>query len=201
VVLRGWIGRFAASTASIVLMAVIVCGDGPPSTPLRLVDLSGQQIEPLAAIDARAIVFLFTRTDCPISNRYAPEIRRLHEKFAASGVTFWLVYPDPTEPVEAIRRHLEEHEYHLGALRDTRHALVEMTGARVTPEAAVFVPGTAGVRMVYRGRIDDRYVAFGTMRPAPTTRDLEQTLEAAIEGKPMTSRTTVAIGCFISDLR
>jgi hypothetical protein len=198
---HGWAGRLAASVSCIVLAAVIVCGDGSSSAQLGVVDLSGRQVEPLGASDARAVVFLFTRTDCPISNRYAPEVRRLYEKFALSGVTFWLVYPDPAESAEAIRRHIEEYQYPADALRDTQHALVEMTGVRVTPEAAVFVPGKAGARMVYRGRIDDRYVAFGTMRPAPTTHDLEQALEAVIEGKPVTSRTTAAIGCFISDLR
>lgn len=165
---------------------------------MRLLDLSGRRVEPLRAGHAKAIVFLFTRSDCPISNRYAPEIRRLYEKFAPHGVTFWLVYPDPGESAEAIRRHLKEYEYPMGALRDPEHSLVKLTGAKVTPEAAVFM--RAG-KMVYRGRIDDLYVAFGKARRAPTTHDLEQVLEAIFAGKPVTSGTTPAVGCFISDLK
>jgi hypothetical protein len=72
-----------------------------------------------------------------------------------------------------------------------------MTGARVTPEVAVFRPGG---RIVYRGRIDDRYVAFGKMRQVPTTRDLEHVLNALLEGKQVANATTVAIGCFIPEL-
>ena len=192
------INRFSLSVAAILLGAVVVFADEPAATGLQLLDLDGRQIEPLRAKDAKAIVFIFIRTDCPISNRYAPELRRLHEKFAKSGVRFWLVYPDPGETSVIIRNHMKEYEYRLSALRDPEHKLVKMTGAQVTPEAAVFAPGG---RMVYRGRIDDRYVAFGKARPAPTTRDLEQVLEAMLKGKQITNKTTAAIGCFIPDLR
>jgi peroxiredoxin len=197
-VLSNWIMRFPLSVAAILLVAVVVCADEPAATDLRLPDLDGRQIEPLRAKDAKAIVFIFIRTDCPLSNRYAPEVRRLNDKFAKSGVRFWLVYPDQGESGEIIRNHIKEYEYRLSALRDPEHKLVKITGAQVTPEAAVFLPGG---RMVYRGRIDDRYVALGKARPATTTRDLEQVLEAILEGKRVTNKTTAAIGCFIPDLR
>ena len=186
------------SVLGIVTGLLVGCGGEAPFTRLQLSDLTGRQVDPLQTTDARATVFLFTRTDCPISNRYAPEVRRLYDKFASSNVAFWLVYLDREESVEAIRRHKGEYEYTFGALRDPQHALVRMTGARVTPEAAVFVPGG---RMVYRGRIDDRYVDFGRTRPAPTKRDLEDVLEAVLEGRQIATTTTTAVGCFIQDLQ
>jgi hypothetical protein len=190
--------RFPIYVAAILLVAFPVCADAPAASGLSLPDLDGRPIEPLRAKDARAIVFFLVRTDCPISNRYAPEVRQLNEKFARSGFRFYLVYPDPGESSEAIRSHMKEHEYALSALRDPEHKLVKLTGARVTPEAAVFSPDG---RMVYRGRIDNRYVAFGKARSLPTTRDLEQVLDAMLEGKAVTNKTTAAIGCFIPDLR
>ena len=196
--LSSWFMRFPLSVAAILLVAVVVGADEPAANDLRLPDLDGRQIEPLRAKDAKAIVFIFIRTDCPLSNRYAPEVRRLHDRFAKSGVRFWLVYPDPDESGEIIRKHIKEYEYRLSALRDPQHKLVKITGAQVTPEAAVFLPSG---RMVYRGRIDDRYVVLGKARPVPTTRDLEQVLEAILEGKQVTNKTTAAIGCFIPDLR
>jgi peroxiredoxin len=196
-VLSRWIKRFSLSAAAVLLVLVVVCADEPAATDLRLPDLDGRQVEPLRSKDAKAIVFIFIRTDCPISNRYAPELRRLHDKFTSSGVRFWLVYPDSDESVDIIRSHTKDYRYQVSALRDPDHKLVKLTGAQVTPEAAVFAPGG---RMVYRGRIDDRYVTFGKTRPGPTTRDLEQVLEDLLEGKQITNRTTVAIGCFIPDL-
>ncbi len=191
-----------SSLMGVALAAIIVCGDETSFTQQsRPLDLAGRQVEPFQSTDAKAVVFLFVRTDCPISNRYAPEVRRLHQKFAARGVAFRLVYPDPDTSIEMIRKHIKEFEYTLDVLRDPQHALVTMAGVRVTPEVAVFVTEGNGRRMVYRGRIDNRHVAFGKARPAPTTRDLEDVLEAIIKGERVTATTTPAIGCFISDLQ
>jgi hypothetical protein len=143
-------------------------------------------------------VFLFTLTDCPISNRYAPEVERLRAKFAPRGVAFWLVYPDPGESPEAIRNHIKDYSYRSGVLRDPKHALVELTGARVTPEAAVFAPGG---KLVYCGRIDDRFVDFGKMRAEATVHDLEEALEAVLALRPVKQARTTAVGCFIPELR
>jgi hypothetical protein len=165
-----------------------------------VLDLGGAHVDPLPRPDAGPAVLVFVSTDCPISNRYAPELRRLQDRFAPRGMAFWLVYPDPAETPAAIRRHQRDFGLGFHALRDPQHELVRATQATVTPEAAVFVAGPAGPRMVYRGRIDDRYVDFGRTRPAPTTRDLRAVLEAVAAGSTLTPRTTPAVGCFITPL-
>jgi hypothetical protein len=169
-------------------------------TLAAVLDLAGHEVDPLPRPGARPAVLVFVRTDCPIANRYAPELRRLQDRYARKGVAFWLVYADPAETPEAIRRH--QHDFGLGfhALRDAKHELVKMTQVTVTPETAVFVGSAAGPRMVYRGRIDDRYVDFGRSRPAPTTRDLREVLQALAAGSTLTPRTTPAVGCFIAPL-
>jgi hypothetical protein len=148
--------------------------------------------------DSLLLVCLFTRTDCPISNSYAPEVRRIHEKFSPRNVGFYLVYSDPDEGREVIEKHVKEYSYPFPALRDPRHELVKMTGAKVTPEAAVF---DKHGKLLYRGRIDDRYVDFGKARAAATQRDLENALEAILAGKPAPPAGGPAIGCMIPDLK
>jgi hypothetical protein len=165
-----------------------------------VLDLAGHPVDPLPGPGARPAVLVFVRTDCPIANRYAPELRRLQDRFAGKGVAFWLVYPDPSETPDAIRRHQRDFGLGFHALRDPQHELVKATRATVTPEAAVFVAGAAGPRMVYRGRIDDRYVDFGRSRPTPTSRDLREVLQALAAGRTLASRTTPAVGCFIAPL-
>jgi hypothetical protein len=160
--------------------------------------LSGAPLDALQApAGTKAIVFLFTSTDCPISNRYAPEVRRIAEAFGARGVVFRLVYPNPSEDAKAIREHMAAYSYTgmAEAVRDPKQALARFAGATVTPEAAI----VAGGRVVYRGRIDDRYVDLGRERPAPTRRDLFDALTAILAGKPVPHATTQAVGCFISD--
>jgi hypothetical protein len=146
-------------------------------------------------------VFVFTRSDCPISNRYAPELERLHRQAAAASIEFWMVFVDPAESARDVREHLKRFAYTGGALRDLRHDLARAAGATIAPEAAVFVYESGAPRLVYRGRIDDRYQALGRMRPAATTRDLESVIHQVRNGASVVQRETEAVGCIIADLR
>jgi hypothetical protein len=65
----------------------------------------------------------------------------------------------------------------------------------VTPEAAVYA---AQHRLMYRGRIDDRYVSLAVMRPRPTIRDLEQAVAATLAGARVPHQFTTPVGCFIA---
>ena len=165
---------------------------------VRVQTIDGAAVDALAAPSGtKALVFLFTSTDCPISNRYAPEVRRIVSTFARQGVVFRLVYPNPSEQAAAIREHMSAFGYDgsFEALRDPALALVKHVKATVTPEAAV----VAGGRVAYLGRIDDRYVDLGLERPAPTTHDLADALTAVLAGKAVSRPTTQAVGCFIAD--
>jgi len=157
-------------------------------------DLDGRVVDPLAVSgSAKVTVLVFVGTQCPISNRYAPELTRLRDAFAPRGVQMYLVYPSPTDGVERIRAHVRAHDLTMPVLRDPHHALVRRATATTTPEAAVFRDGA----LVYLGRIDDRQVDFGVTRPEPTRRDLELALEAAITAKPIETARTTPIGCSI----
>jgi hypothetical protein len=164
---------------------------------VALLDLDGNTVHPLRDPAARFVVFLFTRTDCPISNRYAPEFGRLVERFEPLGVDFVLVYPDASQSATAIREHLASFEYRGRPLRDPRHELVRLAGATVTPEAALF--GRDGA-LLYLGRIDDRFTDFGKERQQASARDLESALDAVTKNEPVPVSRTQAVGCFISDL-
>ncbi len=172
-------------------------GPGPRAALTGLLDLRNRPVDPFRASSAKAVVLIFVRTDCPISNRYAPEIERLYQKYATRRVAFWLVYPDPDTLPEEIASHTRAYGLSLGALRDPQHVWVKRTGVRVTPEVAVW---SADGRELYRGRLDDRYLDFGKERPAPTRRDLDDALAAILNGKPVANAVTTAIGCYIPDL-
>jgi len=164
---------------------------------VRLPDLDDRVVDPFKSpAGTKALAFIFVSVECPISNRYAPEVRRLHDKFAAQGIEFSLVYPNPMEPVAAIRRHLKDYSYPMRALRDPRQELAKVAGATITPEAAVF---DARGRVLYRGRIDDRYVSLGVERPVATRRDLDEALTDIVAGKAPREASTQAVGCYIAD--
>ncbi len=183
----------------LALICALVAGcrrrQSAPSGP-QVTDLMGAPADPLAS-NARATVLIFVSTTCPISNRYAPELRRLHEKFGPRGVAFHLVYPLAAESAATVGAHVRAFAYPFDAVRDPHHELVRRAGVTVTPEVALFEPGG---KVAYRGRIDDREIDFGKTRPAPTRRDLEDALEAELSGRPIETTITPAIGCAIPTL-
>ena len=144
----------------------------------------------------KSLVLLFIRSDCPVSNRYAPDLQRAYERYSTKGVDFRLIYPESGLSTPAMEEHRKEYGYSIPAVLDADHHYVKWAGARMTPEVAVFVRG----KLIYRGRIDDRYVAIGKERPVPLHHDLEEVLTAVVAGKPLSFRETAAVGCVIEKL-
>ena len=159
-------------------------------------DLEGKPFDPFRAARGKVVVMIFVRTDCPVSNRYAPAIRQLSTRNGGKAA-FFLVYPGKKETADSIRKHDREFGYTLAALRDPQHLLVKQSQVQITPEAAVF---DANRRLVYHGRIDNLYEDFGHARKNATTHELADAIEAAIAGKTLSANATPAVGCYISDL-
>ncbi|HXI42045.1 MAG TPA: redoxin domain-containing protein [Bryobacteraceae bacterium] len=179
-----------------VISAAILAAPGSAESP-GPTNLEGKAVRLFDANTFKPTVLIFVRTDCPISNRYAPELIRLHKEFSSRAI-FYLVYADPASSVAMIRQHMAEYGYTFGALRDPGHDLVKLAKARVTPEAAVF---SAHGQLLYHGRIDNRYVDFGKAMPVPTRRDLEEALRSTVAGRAVEVASTTAIGCFLADVQ
>ena len=183
--------RFAIATPLFCMACV-----APTNSQGFATDLAGKPFDPLHAVAGKVVVLIFVRTDCPISNRYAPTVQQLAARRADQAI-FFLVYPSRKETPEAIRRHEKDFGYSLAAIRDPQHILVKQSAAQITPEAAVF---NASGRLVYHGRIDNLYEDFGHVRKTATSHELADAIEAAIAGKSLVGSATPAVGCYISDI-
>ena len=168
---------------------------GVSSTAATLEDIDGNQHGLPPSSGQQATVVFFVTHDCPISNRYAPEIERICSEYSPRGVGCLMAYVDPTIGAEEIRQHRQAFGAAQPALRDTSHELVRLAGATITPESAVF---DGGGRLVYRGRVNNFYAALGTPRRQATEHDLRNALDELLEGKPVSKPRTQAVGCFIS---
>lgn len=161
-------------------------------------NLAGQKVNPWLPQNATAIVFVFVSVECPVCNAYAPELHRLKEEFQTNGITVKLVYPNADETTVALRQHAKDFGLDLEQLRDPTHAMVKSAGARVMPEAAVFVPKRG---FVYCGRIDNRFAKLGVARTEITEHDLREVLNDLIQGKPIKHKQARGIGCAIPDVK
>ncbi|HEX4414925.1 MAG TPA: redoxin family protein [Lacipirellulaceae bacterium] len=165
---------------------------------LQLVDVDGRPFDLRKASKGRAHVVVFVRSDCPISNKMAPEVRELCTAFKSRETDIYLVYVDPRESAEAIRTHLHDYEYTCPAVRDMKHELATATGATVTPEAVVF---DRDWKVVYRGRINNMFEDIGKSRDKATTHELRDAIDATLAGRAIAEPETKAIGCYIDDLK
>jgi hypothetical protein len=142
----------------------------------------------------RSVLFFLT-PDCPIANQYAPEIRRICDKYASSGTNCFLVYADPSLSRDTIRQHAREyHESRYPAILDADYRLLDAAGATVSSETAVF---SSQGKLEYRGRIDDFNAALGVPRQKATQHDLRDALDALVAGRSIPRPRTETVGCFL----
>ncbi|MGE0863332.1 MAG: hypothetical protein AB7P34_05450 [Vicinamibacterales bacterium] len=148
-----------------------------------------------AAPAASLTALFFVTRECPISNQYAPEIRRICDAYAGRGVACRLVYVEPGLTDADARAHAAAYG-HAGypVVVDRDHALVRLAGAQVTPEVAVL--SSDGI--AYLGRINDFYAALGTPRRMVGDHTLRRALDALLAGRPAPAPRTQAIGCYIA---
>ncbi len=167
-----------------------------PWDTLKLPDLDNKEIALKTEAGSKGIVFLFIESDCPISNKYVPEIVRLAKKYGTADLPLRIVYPGRDESLEKIRKHRESFGIPGAALRDIHLGLVRAAGITTMPEAAVFTPAQG---LVYHGRIDDRFASVSEERPAATTHELEDAMKAVLDGRQPAVATTNAVGCPITE--
>src|SRR5467141_1751925 len=114
--------------SSFLFAIMLLCLGSPPliSTSLQsfATDLDGKPFDPFRAAPGKVVVLIFVRTDCPVSNRYAPTIQKLGT-VRMDQAAFFLVYPSRKETAETIRRHGKDFHYTFDAIRDPQHILVK----------------------------------------------------------------------------
>jgi hypothetical protein len=177
---------------SLLIASLVMISAAPTGVTVRAID--GHEQTLLAPVGKQIDVLFFIATECPISNRYAPEIQRICSDYRSRGVRCWTVYPDAPD-VKTVVQHRQDFGFGdaVPAIIDHDRTLVRAVGPTVTPEAAIY--SSAG--RVYRGRIDDLYVDVGRSRRAPTRQDLRSALDATLAGRAVAVAQTEAVGCFI----
>jgi hypothetical protein len=192
-----------------ILASLAACGAaGPATSPatrpaessaaapkdLVLRDIDGVERHPLAAAEkGKGAVLFFIAHDCPISNSYAPEINRICAAYGGAGkFTFGIVHPYAELTVEEAKKHAKDFSLTAPVFIDAKHVLCDRVGSTITPSVAVVSPDG---KVLYLGRIDDKWAGYGKSRVEPTVRDLRAALDAILDGKAVPTARTDAIGC------
>lgn len=155
-------------------------------------------LAPMRPGKGQVAALFFIAPDCPVSNYYAHEIRRICDEYAGRGLRCSLVYVDPAMTDAAAQKHAADYGHgSYPKIVDRKHELVGAAGATITPEAVVVKDDGS---IAYRGRINNFYAALGRPRRAVTEHDLRNALDAVFTGKAVAVNRTSAVGCYIPDL-
>jgi hypothetical protein len=157
----------------LILMAMLPGTDGRSHDPVK-----AQGIQ----------VLYFVLAECPIARKYSPEIQRLSKKAKS-----WIVFEDPDLSLIQARNHLKSFRLNPVGLLDGDHRLSRSFKVTTVPTAVVLRNG----KVVYKGRIDDRFPALGIER-RPRSFDLRDALVSLAAGKTPRVRETPTIGCAIN---
>ena len=160
--------------------------------PFELTDVAGKSMTRDDWRAAKTVLLFFIGTECPASNGYTPQMERIARRYSLRGVQCLGVHSDPTVTADAAAAHAKEYRLTFTILLDPAQTLAQASGVRVTPEAVV---ASSDGRVLYRGRIDNRYALDGKRRDEATQRDLEDALEAILSGAEPPLRETKAFGC------
>jgi hypothetical protein len=182
------VSAFALTTKSVAKPRpdVAVSVNGPRGTEKKaLSEIMG----------AKGLVLIFTGTQCPIANSYAPDIAKWAIDWKEKGVNIALVYANPGD---AGKLTAHANEYKLSGvtqINDPLHQLTDKFGATVTPESFVL---NADSKVVYTGRLDDKYVDRGKPKGSPVAKhDLKNAVMALVNNTPQPVAKIKAFGCVI----
>jgi len=169
--------------------------DTPGNTlsAIRAVDLDGK-VHILPAESSRATVLIFILHDCPVCNRYAPEIGRIASDYNTSSVVTYVVYEESDLTRFQARNHAKAYNLTCGLLYDPLHKLAHLVGATAAPEAVLL--SSCG-NVVYRGRIDDAFKHFGMSSSQPSNHDLRDAIDSLLAGRDILVAQTPVVGCSI----
>jgi hypothetical protein len=135
-------------------------------------------------------VFVFFDPSCPICAEYFPTLEQLTAKYKGK-LDFFLVFK--AEDSSAVKGFVDGYQPHSRVLCDKNSLLLAQLRPKVTPE--VFV--VQQKKVVYSGRIDDRYAAIGHRRNVIRSHDLDEALALLAAGRQAREHATTAVGCYI----
>ena len=172
-------------------------GDTVDLIGARVIDVKGQHHRiGVSAGKVQPAVLVFLDTACPVATRYVPTLNKLQGDAQANGVALYGVLSNPAIAWQAGADFVDDFEITFPVILDSTGDLALRLGPRVMSES--FVISTTD-RLVYRGRIDDRFAAVGKLRARIASHDLRTVIEAMAAGSQPEPYETEAVGCFHHD--
>jgi len=158
----------------------------------RATDLAGTVHVLGGRAERQPVALVFVSVECPVSNRYVTKLGELAGQAARQDVAFYGVLSDPRLTVAQIKTWVDEYSVGFPLLVDGSGDLARRLEPTHVPEAFVI---SEDDELLYRGRIDDGFVAIGRPRAQTTRHDLAEAIAAATGPGKVAEPRTEPVGC------
>jgi hypothetical protein len=139
----------------------------------------------------RLTVAVYLTSECPMVQKYRPELRRLATELGNS-VAWRFVYP--AADAKRALAHFKSSKLSGEAVFEPDYMIAKQCGVKVTTGVLLF---DAKGLLRYRGRIDDRGSVMGEWKDRATRRDLLQAVRDLQAKRAVAITQTDAVGCFL----
>jgi peroxiredoxin len=170
---------------------------GGAAPDFRLADVTtGALVTRAGAARRKGLLVMFICRHCPYVMHVQEELAKLGRDYRESevGIVAMCANDPETHPEDAPGS-LSEMSRQLGFtfpyVHDETQAVAKTYGAACTPDFFLY---DGGLRLVYRGQLDDSRPGNG--KPV-TGRDLRAALDAVVAGRPVSADQTASLGCNI----
>ena len=142
---------------------------------------------------SKVVVLVFLGTECPISQRYVPELNRIAAEAKTNAVEFYGVVAGRTMTREKTAAFAREYAVRFPVLFDENLALAAWLRPTHVPQAYVL---KSDGDILYRGRIDDAYESIGRPRAVVQHRELRDAIAAVLAGRMPPRLFARPVGCY-----
>ena len=168
-------------------------GDQAPDFSIKATD--GKNYTLTDCKDAKALLIIFMCNHCPYVKPKLETIKQLQAKFKDRGLIVIGINSndpnyDPDDDFKSMQRIVQEQEFNFVYGVDETQDIAHAYGAECTPDPFLF---DAEQKLVYQGRFDDALNPGNT----PTTHDMEDAIEAVLQGKKPKQAFLFSLGCSI----
>ncbi len=139
-------------------------------------------------------IYVFMAPECPICQYYTPLLRSTREQLAPFSTPLTLAFTtgDSLSVIAFERKYQTGWKLIWG---EEARNLAKQFGASVTPELLAL---DSQNQMLYRGRINDAYVAPGKRRPIIRLCEIDSLTQSVIQRKVRAIASQPAIGCLMN---
>ena len=171
---------------------------GDSVVDFKLKNVDGKMVALADFPNAKGFVVIFDCNTCPYSKVYNARIQELDKKFANQGFPVIAINPnDPSisrgDSFDEMVRIAKAKGYTFPYLIDETQSVAKAFGATNTPHVFVLNKKGSELEVAYIGAIDDNAKEAN----AVTKRYVEDAVNALLNGLPVTTTKTKAIGCGI----